>query len=269
MNCSDVREYLFAFLDSELESPLSIELQRHLDRCPECAREAEIERAVGRILNSSLVVRAEDAVDPDESVRRVVNSAEIDRQVSRSRIRGRSPLPYVTAAVILVVLVSTSWFVLSRASSSQAAERFADQVVTDLEHFLEEGRPLQIASADPTEVSSWLLDKTAIRVSLPSGGRCPSALQGGRKCTLNGRPAAFAIYDMDGTAASLVVVAETDRMLDGMTHVRQAGRSHWVERCKGYTVVACKRGALVYAAVSTLPEEDLLCLMTGSIHEVD
>lgn len=269
MNCSEVREYLFAFLDSELDAPLSIELQRHLDRCPECAREAEIERTVARSLNTSLCVGAEEVVDPDESVRRVVDSVEIDRKESRSRIAGRSPLQYAAAAVILVLLVSTSWFVLPRGSSSHAAERFADQVVTDLEHFLETGRPLQIASADPVEVSLWLLEETAIRVSLPSGGSCASALQGGRKCKLNGRPAAFAIYDMDGTAASLVVIAETDRILDGMTHVRQAGRSHWIERCKGHTVVACKRGALVYAAVSTLPEEDLLCLMTGSTHEGD
>ena len=44
MNCTEIREYLFAFLDNELDAHLSIELQHHLDHCPACAQQAEIER---------------------------------------------------------------------------------------------------------------------------------------------------------------------------------------------------------------------------------
>ena len=51
MNCGETREYVFAFLDSELETPLSIDLQLHLDGCPDCAREAEIERAIHKRLD--------------------------------------------------------------------------------------------------------------------------------------------------------------------------------------------------------------------------
>ena len=58
MNCGEAREYLFAFLDSELDASLSIELQRHLERCPDCAREAEIERTIRRHLGSALEARA-------------------------------------------------------------------------------------------------------------------------------------------------------------------------------------------------------------------
>ena len=36
-----------------------------------------------------------------------------------------------------------------------------------------------------------------------------------------------------------------------------------------HTVVAWRRGELVYTAVSKLPEKELVCLMTGSAHESD
>lgn len=59
MICSEVREYLFAFLDNELPAEFSIELQGHLERCPRCAHDAETERAVGHHLHSALNVSTE------------------------------------------------------------------------------------------------------------------------------------------------------------------------------------------------------------------
>jgi len=39
MNCRELREYLFAFLDNELDAASSIEVQEHLEHCPLCARD--------------------------------------------------------------------------------------------------------------------------------------------------------------------------------------------------------------------------------------
>ena len=50
MICDEVREYLFAFLDDELEVRAHMDLQCHLDHCPECARQAAVERAIRRQL---------------------------------------------------------------------------------------------------------------------------------------------------------------------------------------------------------------------------
>ncbi len=268
MNCVEVQEYMFAFLDSELDAPLSIELQRHLDRCPECAREAEIERTIGRQLVTAVCLAPAGIPSLEESASSFLGGAERG-ETQVNRLPGRSSWRYAAAAAIVLAVGAGSWFLIPRSPDAHGPSRFADLVVGDLEHFLEEGRPLQIASADPVEVASWLYAKTELPVSLPALHDCPFELHGGRKCKIDGRPAAFAIYDADGTPVSLVVVAETANMLDGMTRVRQAGRFHWVERCKGHTVLARRRGSLVYAATSTLSERDLLCLMTETIHEGD
>lgn len=54
MNCGEAREVLYAFLDSELESALSIEVQRHLESCAQCGREAETEREIRKRLAGAL-----------------------------------------------------------------------------------------------------------------------------------------------------------------------------------------------------------------------
>lgn len=54
MICNETREYLFAFLDNELDAHLSIEVQRHLDHCPDCAQQADIEREIAEALDCPL-----------------------------------------------------------------------------------------------------------------------------------------------------------------------------------------------------------------------
>ncbi len=54
MSCTEIREYLFAFLDNELDVHLSIEVKRHLDHCPDCAQRAEIEREIAEALDCPL-----------------------------------------------------------------------------------------------------------------------------------------------------------------------------------------------------------------------
>ena len=85
MICSETREYLFAFLDSELDAPLSIELQRHVERCPDCAREVEIERAIKRQLGVRLEAQCSEYVLDENALMR----AMMNEQTPRSRLIGR------------------------------------------------------------------------------------------------------------------------------------------------------------------------------------
>ncbi len=71
MRCGDVREFMFAFLDNELDVRRSMALQRHLDRCPYCARQVEIERIIIGHLKRALV---SDDVAPTFSERSLATS---------------------------------------------------------------------------------------------------------------------------------------------------------------------------------------------------
>ncbi len=54
MTCNEVRAYMFAYLDNELNVPLSMGLHRHLSACPGCSRDAEIEWAIMKHLRQAL-----------------------------------------------------------------------------------------------------------------------------------------------------------------------------------------------------------------------
>lgn len=261
MKCKQARECLFAFLDSELDAPLSIKFQRHIEHCPGCAREVEIERAVRKQLASVLERSDAAPFDQDALRQRLVSNCHESAQ-SRKYGSRRAVLVVASSAAVLL-LGALAWFWPHTTAKSQ----FADWAVADYRHFVDAGRPVQFASDDASEISLWLRSKTGLDVTLPSdeGGRC--RLVGARKCSFGDRPAAFAVYQIAGDTATLVVLKGAGLDLDQFARVDHDGRVHWVDRCKGHTVLACKRGDLVYAAVSTLPEPELLCLMSGAEHE--
>lgn len=263
MNCRELREYLFAFLDNELDAALSIEVQRHLEQCPECAREAEIERAIRRQLSQSLNDVGEVATHSDDSqFDELLHSITRHHKPNLKRVLlpNRWAALLSAAAVIgFAVIVGFLW----RGEALHRPNQFVDLLIADFEHFQEKGQPLQIASSDPVEVSNWVADQTAFNVTLPALTEPHGKLLGARKCVIDGKPAALAAYDINGSLASLVMMPGTYPDIDNMERIEQGGHTHWVDRCKGHTVLACKRGPLVYAAVSKLPEDRLLALMTN------
>lgn len=274
MKCGHVREYLIAFLDSELDSALSLEVQLHLDGCADCAREAEIERTVRKRLERALVKDGPTAPPHREALADLCATQSADEspgtgtRFSGTRFsgtaRGRSWVRLgLVAAASVVIVTGTARYLVHQSPADP--DRFVRAVVEDYTHFLDGGAEVQLASADRGVVMDWLRDKTSLHVSLPRSDDGHCTLLGARKCTLNGKPAAFAVYDMHGTPASLLVVEGGD--VSGMRKVSLAGSTHWVARRDGYTIVACRRDELVYAAVSTFPEEELLCLMSDVVHE--
>lgn len=270
MTCAEVREYLFAFLDSELDAPLSIEFQRHLDHCPECARETEVERAIHKKLELSMTGATCGDITFDPSGERVIEQGEKIRLANHGISRGWRGLHrgrILGLAAVIVAAVGVILFTFSRDRTSNEAIPFVDSLVTDFTHFIQEGAKMQVVSADPGVVEDWLAERTELDVTLPALSLQSGRLLGGRKCTIGNDLAAFAVYEIEGSLVSLVVVDGKTDDLSGMTEVRHDRGHHWIDKCRGHTVIACRRNGLLYAAVSRLPEEKLLLLMTESANE--
>ncbi len=259
MTCSEVREYLIAFLDSELDAPLSIELQRHLERCPQCAREAEIERItrqrLGRALDETACALR---FSEDELVRTLVRGM-------RGRRRARLSRPAILAGSVAAsfCILAGGWWSFGGRDGAESSHGFPDRLIADFADFVQQGRQVQLASADPERVSTWLADQLGTEVSLPSSERVSGNLIGARPCRVGDEPAVLVSYEISGTPVALVITRDEQFDLDGMQRVPDGERGHWVHRCKGRTVVACARNKLIYAAVSSLPSDTLLALVQG------
>lgn len=260
MTCNEIREYLIAFLDNEVDAALSMEVQRHLERCSDCAREAEIERTVLQRLPVAMGLSFDGAEAADATLRSMLDRA-VARRAFRFGRRQTAVLVGAAAGIALAVFWIVGHSQIDRASQS----RFADLLVADFDHFLGEGRPVQIASADRGKVSQWLRGKTGLAVTLPATKGVNCKLIGARKCKLNGQPAAFASYEMDATPACLVVLAGGPDTLANMKRVSRDGRTFWVDRSKDHFVVACQKDDLIYAAVSRVEKDELLhCFLSES-----
>ena len=258
MNCRELREYLYAFLDSELDSALSIEVQRHLEQCPECAREVEIEWAIKGKLSEALSHEPVDVEFDERTLQRWLEHEQTRRP--SGRWRHRRSLKRFAAAAAIVAFIGI-WFGVRGVSPRADAAPLTELLVADYTHFVKEGRPVQMVSSDRVALADWLRDKTSLDVRLPRLRNSSCVLVGGRKCEVNGRPAAYAVYDSEGTAASLIALDARHADLRGIPTTTHDGRLLWVQRWKGHTVLACQRDGLVYAAVSTLPEDRFLCLL--------
>lgn len=258
MTCGEARQFIFAFLDNELDSALSLEVQRHIEHCAPCAQECEIESAIRRKLGDQLRATGDVPAFEESALVESLRSPAAHPEFRRKRPR-RWSIGVAGAAAAASLLAATLY--LANRDASPASASLAEVLVDDFDHFVVGKKPLQIVSGDAEEVSRWLADRTALAVRVPVVDSGAGELRGGRQCRINGKPAAFAVYAIGDALASVVVIQDSDEALSRMKRIERDGHTHWVDRRRGHTVLACRRGELIYAVVSRLPEESLSSLM--------
>lgn len=105
MRCHEVRKYLYAFADGELEIKDNLEVLAHLNMCPACAERLDVEQQLKQCLAGlfaaerapeALTARVWEQVRPARSGRRAG---------SRSAVRFLGPALAAAALIALVVLV--------------------------------------------------------------------------------------------------------------------------------------------------------------------
>lgn len=250
MKCSELREYLFAFLDNELDAALSIEVQRHLEHCCDCAREAEIERTVRGQLASAAAHSPEVPLDEDLLLRQLAKASRDSVRVARRNSKRRDWAVLIAIASCIAVAAGI-WHWGADANAGVSRDALAD----DFRRFLAEGQPVQIASDDRTKVADWARSEIHLPVDLPiMHGNCK--LKGARKCNLSGQTALLASYDVEGAPATLLVFqGRQESILNGM---RKLDANRRAALSRGCTIVAGEHENMTYAAISMLPEERLM-----------
>ncbi len=264
MICSETSEYLFAFLDNELDASLSMDFQHHIDHCAVCAREIEIERAIHGQLACALKTQGSKISFNKHAIKQIIRRNKTS--VVQPRLVFRRTFLAACAAVIVVAGI-TSYFAIQYLNITRDHSKFIDLVVTDFKHFLREDQPIHFASSNANAVSDWLMQQTNIEVILPSVKGTYCKLIGARKCEIQGEPAAFVVYEMQGTPISLLAVTGRSDALKQMDQIEHNGRIHWVDHLKDVSVVAYRQNNLVYTMVSKLDKHELIHFLSGASNE--
>jgi len=250
MICEKFRECLFAFLDDELESGVSIEVQAHMEHCPACAREAEIERATRRGLLRAVDTDGAPELDEAMLARSLVMAAD-HRPARPMRL-----MWFLGTALAFAAAIAMMVFVWPTRSDGGKGG-FIDLVADESREFLENAGPVQLATSEIGTLTAWLRDQTALPVDIADISSSGWRLIGGRRCSLEGRPTAFALYERGGKTASVVAVSDVHVDMGDLTRTPCGQEVHWVGHCKGRNIVANQHGGLVYFAVSDHPASEL------------
>jgi len=253
MQCRDVQTCLHAFLDDELDCSSSAEIQRHLDQCCHCAREAEIERAIGRSLRRG-------GEEPAPPIERFMppeqGAAGFARSVTPSR-RRRARFAS-TALAALLVAACILWIPTSRAPT------FTDSLVSRTWEVWSGHTPFDVESTDPSRINRWARRTLGWDVKLAALSTERRRQLGAASGRVNGIPALFVLYDVAGQPASVVIMPTAKVNLSPMRPPDDENGCYR-DRCRGHAVMAARRGVLTYFAVGQLPEHDLAELVASRV----
>jgi len=249
MTCPTIdAERLGAYLDGELDLSATLELERHLAGCAECARALAAQRALSQAIGQA-GLRHAPLPGQRERLRRSLRAAAPAPVVRfpAPRLRALASL----AALLAVAVVSWSlgrWgrFIPGPVASSPA---LADEVVASHVRSLLAGHPADVESSDHHTVKPWFagrLDYAPEVVDLAAQGY---PLAGGRLDYLDGRPVAALLY-RDGRH---LVNVFTWPAREPPSPLRASSR-------RGYHLVHWTAGGMTWWAVSDASPESLVDL---------
>ena len=177
MQCQEFLEYVSSFIDGELDKAVQAPFQQHLQACPRCRNEAELERITKNLIGHRLPrLYAPDALV--NSIHRQI--APDDPAPSRlkrlfddilQQLTWRTAIAIGSAAVIIFLLT----FIPFRTHHSHAEpndDSIIDQTYNNFDGVLDGKLAAEVSSDDPGAVRSFLASRVNFNLKVPRPKDC-------------------------------------------------------------------------------------------------
>jgi anti-sigma factor RsiW len=242
LNCREIQTLIHGYVDSELDLMKSLEIEQHLQECPECARTlASLQAIRSAIKNSDLYSRT-----PPDLAKRLRSSVRKASHENRTAHLG--PRSLLAVAASLALITAASWG-LARGPLARPDETFLAQelVAGHVRSQMLPSHRFDVESSDAHTVKPWFegkLDYSPPVKDLASQG---FPLVGGRLDYLQNRPVAALLYQRRKHSINLFIWPTSSG--EEATPLRATRQ--------GFHMIRWTKSAMTFWAVSDLNEVEL------------
>jgi anti-sigma factor RsiW len=178
-------DQLSAFIDGELSSNETYEMQRHLTGCHKCA----LRVLSATQLKVATAHAAQQFAVPPEALARLTARLRPQKAKKTARMYSFRSVTWAAVAASLVLAVSLLGWRLTRQTNSLSAELLDQHLAA-----LSSGASPEVISTDRHTVKPWFQGKLPFSFNLPDVLPADTTLKGGDLAYLNGQPAALLLF---------------------------------------------------------------------------
>jgi mycothiol system anti-sigma-R factor len=240
MSCDRAGAVLHAYFDNELDALGAAEFERHLDECPECARELE---ALNSLRSSMRSTRLYEKA-PASFRKRVL--ADLRPAGPVSVMSARTSWKWLAIAAAFLLLAYTGWRVVSVYRADNSGTLLAAEVVDAHLRSLQPGHLTDVISTDQHTVKPWFDGKLDFSPPVRDFADQGFPLQGGRLDIVHGRTVAALVYGRRKHLVSVFIWSTSE--LDASPRGGSQQGYHWLD---------WRKGGMEFSAVSDVAPGDL------------
>lgn len=253
MDCRKIKEYLYPFLDGELDRQTSSLVKAHFSDCPLCRLELDQEKKIDSLIRFN--IPKEQA--PYHLKEEILNKIEGLGKEKGSRFIGFFLKPVFAASAIafLGVILFFSLFI----NIPKPFPVFSKSVNDHLQ-FLQGNLPVDIASNKAREVQNWLQTKLDFKIMVPDLSSWEVNLSGARICSFKEKKAAYIGYEKNGHAISVFMFDAKGLKFPKAKKVAVNNKVFYLSKERGYNSALWLEQGIACVFVSDLDEAELLYL---------
>lgn len=263
LQCDEARELFWPANDGELQVTDSLQLERHLAGCESCRQAFSRTGQFNQRLKRDTIDEEELALETEALWQKISHAMDArdarrypgagDAVAEISTARGRRGFLMAGSAAAAVAVTGVGLNLLNNESPDVVGE-----AVSDFLTFRAGGMTLNVVDKNPRELRQWFAERVAFDVAVSPVSPSGFDLVGGRLCSFLNRRLVF-VYYQKGDAGVSVYMMTDDGLTTPKNNLVSAGnRKVSVNRVNGVATAAWHVDDLIFAAVSDLPQAELL-----------